>query len=677
MSDIIQEYSNAGFALFPISGKTPQIPQWQKTQPNSSLIRADMPGNYGVVLPDNIMVIDVDVKHGDGRPHYTKLYQYLELSKGWEMDTFTVRTGTGGFHVYLRKPEGVKIRKSHPDYPNIDFLSRGNFVVGAESIHPDTHQPYLVVYRSPKEILDAPAALIELLEKPKNIIEGGQDGFTDDSTQNQNRFINLLENLPMVERGGQRNAAYIAACRGRDLGLSQRVTTNILDRNYNGVKLTPAIRADEIEECTRNAYKYAQNKPGNQNVGAAFATVEVEKTPEFSDLRYDQDKNGQATKTLNNAVNFITILLPNIFRFNTFSNHVEVDTAAPWYGSRGSYSQTYIEADSKLLKYFLATKIRLEFTTEQIWEAVTVVAHRKHYHPIRQYLKNLVWDGVHRIDNWMPEYLHTEDNAYTRSVGRKLLCAAVKRVMKPGCKWDYVVILEGPQGIGKSTVANSLGRFWSGRMALDPRSRDSVSRMLGKWIIELDEMVALRFADASALKSFISCEVDTHRLAYDKHAQDYPRQSVFIGTVNPDQGYLSDPTGNRRFWIVTCPQKIDLLRFDEIVEQLWAEAFSVYDKEQLYLIGEAEEKQILAAKSRMPEEPMSIMVTEWLKANSEKDEVTAAEVLHWSGLVPTRITKSDLSRVTTVFMAAGWVRVPGVTGDVVLSRPLVDRLSRI
>lgn len=662
--DIIQEFARAGYRIIPLEGKVPDVSKgtdWKTLPKDPNACRADYLGNYGVHA-EKRLIIDVDIKkNAPGKKSFKRLTEDAGLEKGWEKSTFVVKTGTGGFHVYLDVPPNTEIGLLNPDYPGLEFRYGPFYVVGPESIHPENKEPYVIVFGHPGALQPVPEGLLKLILKKIVVTEGAQPeaGFVDDDPLNIERYKDLLAGMPEIPKGeGQTNSLYIVACRGHDLGLSRDKTKEIIKECYNSIKLIPPVEDHEIEHAVNSAYTYAKEKAGHLNVGAIFKTAEVGEKIDLGEIGFDYNtKTNTPLKTLNNAVNYL-ITLPQVrdaFRYNAFSGMIEINSNAPWYKERGSKGPNLSDEDIVLLKYFFTKTVKVEFSQQTVLEAVIVAGHKRHYHPIRNYLNSLKWDGKTRIDTWLSDYGHAVDNIYTRAVGRKTLCAAVKRVMEPGCKWDHVLIIEGDQGIGKSTACRILGRNWAGDMNLDPHSKDSVAMMLNKWVIELSEMTALRWADANALKSFITREKDTVRLAYERHAKDFPRQSIFIGTVNPEHiGYLKDITGNRRYWVVKFNGLVGLTGLEDNCDQLWAEARTVYDKEPLYLTGEAEKLQTLEAQARMPEDPMRGNVIKWIKENPDVIEVTTDMILEYIGVPMKAITRSDQSRVAQSLVEMGW-----------------------
>lgn len=211
--------------------------------------------------------------------------------------------------------------------------------------------------------------------------------------------------------------------------------------------------------------------------------------------------------------------------------------------------------------------------------AINIVSNEHRFHPIRDLLNSLVWDGTPRVNTLFIDWLGAEDNPYTREAARLMLLGAIARVMRPGCKFDFVPILEGDQGLRKSTFISTLAMHW----AIDFQTKDlsdptkSIEAMQGAWVIEMGEMSHLSRSDVNDLKAFVSRQVDRARLAYARNAQDYPRQCIFVGSTNDDQ-YLRDSTGGRRWWPIKCLRetKIDIDSFRLVVGQVWAEAMVLY-----------------------------------------------------------------------------------------------------
>ncbi len=212
-------------------------------------------------------------------------------------------------------------------------------------------------------------------------------------------------------------------------------------------------------------------------------------------------------------------------------------------------------------------------------QAVETVASDRPFHPVREYLDGLTWDGISRLDTWLIHYLDAADTPYTRAIGPRWLISAVARIYRPGCKADCVLILEGPQGIRKSSALKVLAEPWFTDRLSDLGSKDAAMETRGVWIIEVAELDTMTRAEVSSIKAFMSRTHDRFRPPYGKRLVDLPRQCVFAGSINPEGGYLKDATGGRRFWPIAC-RAIKLEALSQNRNQLWGEA------RERFLLGE-------------------------------------------------------------------------------------------
>lgn len=272
----------------------------------------------------------------------------------------------------------------------------------------------------------------------------------------------------------------------------------------------------------------------------------------------------------------------SVFAYDEF-NQANVYTFAPPWGDASDVGRELTDLDDIRIKTWLSQEWGIEASIETVANTAYMLGKENPFHPVRRYLEGLKWDGKQRLCGMLEKYCGAvDDKAYLADVGKKFMTAAVARVMRPGVKFDYVVILEGGQGIGKSTFVQTLSAPWDSDSLGDITSKDVVDNMRGKWIIELGELASMNRAEANDLKAFVTRQHDVTRKAYGRRAQTYSRQCIFVGTTNDDE-YLKDSTGGRRYWPVrTTKFNIHALKKDK--DQLWAEALHLYQQgEKLFL----------------------------------------------------------------------------------------------
>lgn len=266
------------------------------------------------------------------------------------------------------------------------------------------------------------------------------------------------------------------------------------------------------------------------------------------------------------------------------------------------------------IKYYLERRYDMQAGLPMIRESIDLVGHKKSFHPVKDYLKRVKWDGKPRVESLLIDYLGAKDSLYTRAVARKTLAAAIARVFKPGCKFDYVLILEGSQGKRKSSFVDTLARGWfTDDLKTFDKPRETVEVLKGKWIVEIPELQAFSKSEIETIKAFFSRRVERTREAFARRPGDYPRQCIFIGTTN-DTKYLKDETGNRRFWPVhTERREIDIDKLEANIDQIWAEALEIYKSgEPLYLDPEVEEIARREQAERLVDNPLAGQIESWL-----------------------------------------------------------------
>jgi len=325
------------------------------------------------------------------------------------------------------------------------------------------------------------------------------------------------------------------------------------------------------------------------------------------------DKAGNVKDTLSNIC---TILRcdPNLkpIVFNQFKSMIDVISKLPWPQVKPGWSDTDV-ACAKL--YFERTY--------GIWSPskfkdalLAVTSAERLYHPVKEYLATLTWDGIPRLDTLLIDYLGAEDTPYVREVTRKTLVAAVARIYCPGIKFDSILVLNGAQGMGKSTLFALLGKEWfSDSLSIsDMKDKTAPEKLQGYWILELSELNGIKKVDVEVVKSFITRTDDKYRQAYGTTVENHPRSCVIVGTTNSDGGFLRDITGNRRFWPVRVTGRGKYHPWDLTeVDQVWAEAIEYFKTgEELFLKGEVAAEAYSRQRDAMETDDREGIVQEYL-----------------------------------------------------------------
>jgi predicted P-loop ATPase len=301
------------------------------------------------------------------------------------------------------------------------------------------------------------------------------------------------------------------------------------------------------------------------------------------------------SSVLDNSVWNLMLILNNDpdfanFAYNEMSNRVQVTGAVPW--ERPPDNKFWRDADTAQLKAAIDVRY-LAFSGRNHDVSFTKVADDRRFHPIRDYLDGLpAWDGVQRIEGLLPRCLQADNTPYVRAVTRKTMAAAVGRIYRPGLKFDSVLVLDGGQGIGKSTLFKDLvgEEFYSETLSLtDMDDKSGAEKLQGFWVVEIGELAGMKKADIEKVKAFLSTSDDKYRPSYGKTVESHPRQCIIVASVNGERGYLRDITGNRRFWIVKARQEEQVKKWEFTAEerdQIWAEAKAIWQSgEKLYLEG--------------------------------------------------------------------------------------------
>ncbi len=673
-------------------GKKPINNEWQKTvwtrnrpmeknffEPHSGL-RCEA----GWVLGPEHVVIDVDPRNFSEDVDSLAM---LSADCGFDLleaaGSNVVKTGGGGFHLYFFKSPEILLCHTHLKYPGIEMKTCGRQVVICGSMHASGNE--YVPYKGAldlERLSPLPGTVAEIM-KPHSeaIISDGTvvSGVNDGDVQMIHKAAGLISAAAACSAGGRSNMMYALACRVKDLGLSRELCLSLI-KPYNN-RCLPPLADRELYETVWHAYRYGKRKQGEMAPNAVFGDLppadfvdpfDIGEDIDNSDLvdwRNDLIKTAKGSLKANSTWNVNQMLrnlpeLSGIFGKNLFINGVFLVGSPPWaeldkraFKMWKPIAEKEVDDNDILrLKNYLTGSENYESNILALNEAVNQAADAKQYHPVAAYLDGLKWDGTPRLSSWLIDYLGAEDTPYVRAVGRKTLLAAVMRILAPGTKFDQLLILEGTQGIGKSTAVRILaGEKWFTDALPSILGKDVIDQIRGKWIIEVGEMDAASRAEISALKAFLSRQTDRARLAYERRAVDFPRQCIFIGTTNSSV-YLKDETGNRRFWPVEV-RKVDTAKLLQDRDQLWAEAYHAATEygEALYL-----EKEDIAAEAKVQQSKREFhdewgdVILKWV-FEEKLDRVRGVEI--WEkcfGRGAANYTRTDQLRMANVMKRIGW-----------------------
>lgn len=317
----------------------------------------------------------------------------------------------------------------------------------------------------------------------------------------------------------------------------------------------------------------------------------------------------------------LTNLMVHLRYLPSLGGNIRFNEQTNWPEWKGRKLEEHDLIDIRLL----IEKAGFQPPEKDVRPAVLRMAYENSYNPIIDYLDGLVWDEVPRLATWMQEMLGAPDEEFTKLVGPKALIAAVARVMRPGCQVDTMVVLEGAQGLRKSSAIQVLfsPQYAFEKTACFKDHRRLAIDMMGAWCVELAEFVSVHKSDTGDVKALITMRADRVQLPYGKSLSDLPRRIVFWGTINPGaSGYLTDGTGNRRYWPISV-SKVDIDLIAASRDQLWAEATHRYRQGERWWFEGAE-----------------IRIAEEIQAEREQGEPWT-EILEEKLLCVDRLTAND------------------------------------
>lgn len=689
-----------GYAVFPLQPRSklpyPGMRGFLDATTDAEQIRKwwSVPGaeesNIGLRPAPGVVVVDVDRRHGGIEALNTLTAEGKEFPS-----TTTIKTGDGGMHALYAAPEGLAWPKEI--VKGIDLKAENGYLVAAGSTHPNGGRYELV---DPRPMAPAPDWLVAL-GRPKNdpvtvtVVDEDEADTLPDAT-----IAAVVAQLTPVFTEGRKHALSFAVAgwlRQRSWNQTDivRVIEQLPSKNprarvkdaLDGYKaqndhgwhtirqLVGDVAAERLDAVTPNPRREGQRAGAAALVeGMAASAV----TPPSVPISFPVPPMSIVNANAAASANANAIAPKGSSRQLTTAEVVDILGAGVWAGVLGydalanrvvclleppmraqdspgvSCIGEWTDAHTARARTWICQACGREPGKDATDAAVEIVARRRSFHPVQSYLAGLHWDRVPRIDNVLARYFGADATEYTTRVGSKTMIAAVARALQPGCKVDTMAILEGTQGIGKSRGVRALaGDHWFADTPLDLESKDAAQCLQGKWIYEIGELHSFNRTETTRIKAFVSSQSDNLRPSYGRRNQDFPRQCVFIGTTNGTE-YLTDTTGNRRYWPVKC-RAVDVAGLQHDRDQLWAEALLRYQANERWWLEGAEVALAEAQQAdREAIDPWEQPLAAWL-ASATRSAFTMADVLAGAlHLGAPEQTQAIATRVGKLLAQQGW-----------------------
>jgi putative DNA primase/helicase len=356
-------------------------------------------------------------------------------------------------------------------------------------------------------------------------------------------------------------------------------------------------------------------------------------------------KQSAPVNNLSNIALALDVIMPDQLWFDEF-----LGKAMTWTSDRKGYRE-WTDEDDTMLTVELQRRCGIAGANGHDVRRAAQAHARKHIHnEVIEYLEGLRWDNIGRLDHWLEDICHTGRGPYFSAAGRNFFISLVARAFKPGCKVDNMLVLQGKQGAGKSTVLEIIGGRWYAIMRDAPESKDFAITLQGKWLIEIAEMDAFGRSDVRAVKRTLSTAEDRYRSPFGIHAKDHPRRSVFAGTTNRDD-WLTDETGARRFWPAEV-LSVDLGKLREDRDQLFAEAVAMFRAGDTWW-GMPEDEAKQQTDARFDEDPWTDFVVQQL---TNKAQTSTTWLLESLGIERQFHDRKAQMRIAAILTHAGWHR---------------------
>jgi predicted P-loop ATPase len=339
--------------------------------------------------------------------------------------------------------------------------------------------------------------------------------------------------------------------------------------------------------------------------------------------------------------------------FDAFQQKAVLRARAPWQTNGPPGDEEWTSEHDVLAADWLQHH-GIHVSPDVAGQAVEAVARDRRFHPVQEYLERCYWDGKPRLDTWTVKYLGAPHGPFTAAAGSKWMMSAVARVTEPGCKADCALILEGAQGLLKSTALKTLAHPWFTDEIADLGTKDAAIQLRGAWVLELAELDSMNRGDVAKIKAFMSRTTDRFRPPYGRRVVETPRQCVFAGTINLTE-YLRDETGGRRFWPIACT-KIDVAGLAEVRDQLWGEARDRYLSEEPWWLDTTALNHAAseAQRARYQADAWEKPIQEYLATQPSS---SVGEILKSALIIPAgEWAQGDMNRVARILRTIGWER---------------------
>lgn len=654
------EYIKMGLAVFPLEarGKKPitrngckdatidaaKVKAWWQQWPDANIGIATGSRSGG------IFVIDLDIDDDKGIDGFHTLEDW-QRGNGHFPDTWTAITGRGGYHLYFRDNSEIRNRAGIID--GVDVRGEGGYVVAPPSIHSNGNR-YEWEY-SPDEY-----GIAQATDTVKYFLETGNDKH------------NSYFSMPKAVNDGERNhMLFKFACMMQAKGASDNAVF-AATMAENESKCSNPINEKEVRTIVNSALKYEKGKPIHFDEHGTASQGWRE--PIFN--LTDKGIIKQTIQNMCEAIEYDEKLWDHI-KYNTLSYSPFVVGDLPW--EHVNKYREWNNADDSNLKSYIEARYGLK-SMEKIMEALNIVVNRNPYNPVKIMLEECYakWDKkMGHIESLLPDYLGVEKSEYSTECMKLFMLGAISRAYYPGCKFDYMPVLIGSQGIGKSTFLRllAMNNAWYNDNFNTVEGDKAPEKLRGMWMVELAELLATKKAkEVESIKAFLTSTVDTYRPPYGRRTEQRPRVCVFAGTTNNDH-FLTDRTGNRRFLpIVTRKAYVKKSMFEDQVsvqndfESAWGEAMHLFknanERPSLILPGHLQ-KYVESKQSEYMEEDVRVgIIQEWLD-NTKEDRVCIAMLydvaLGNEGRKPTRFESNELHSIMSNSIV-GWHKIENASG---------------